>query len=207
MRPDDPRHGTNAGYINGCRQDCCRQAHANYRRGLRARRYLLRTDGLFVDPTPTRRRIQALQAIGWRYVDIDQQLGRHPTATGATWSHTIMRRKRIHISHAREMAAVYDALSMTLGPSDRTRRRALRSGWLPPLAWDDIDDLNEQGSLGPTWKPRSAVDEAVVDRILNGENVPSTKAEKCEVVRRWTGSLRELEALTGWRAERYKEAS
>jgi hypothetical protein len=26
--PGDPRHGTEAGYVIGCRQSCCRAAHA-----------------------------------------------------------------------------------------------------------------------------------------------------------------------------------
>jgi hypothetical protein len=38
MLPDDPRHGSHAGYIAGCRDDCCRRAkrRADKRRRLRA---------------------------------------------------------------------------------------------------------------------------------------------------------------------------
>lgn len=37
MSPDDPRHGTYAGFIQGCRNDCCREANRVYTRQRRAR--------------------------------------------------------------------------------------------------------------------------------------------------------------------------
>lgn len=171
MLPDDPRHGKNAGYLAGCRDTCCKTAHADYRRALRARQYLLKVDSLYLDVTGTRRRIQALQAIGWRYVDIDRHLGRTPRATGGTWSHSILGQKKVHVDHARALAAVYDTLSMTLGPSDRTRRRAQRSGYAVPLCWDDetIDDPKAVPLGSGQSKPNRA--EVVRDLIEMGEGI------------------------------------
>lgn len=37
--PDDPRHGTRAGYIAGCRDDCCREPHLRYQKLSTLRRH------------------------------------------------------------------------------------------------------------------------------------------------------------------------
>lgn len=118
---------------------------------------------------------------------------------------------------AADIAKVYDELSMTLGPSNITRLRAEAKGWPPPLAWDDdrIDDpaYNPMGLLtNGVHRPRrgsstrSAIDEAVVLRVLSGENLPTSKAERAEIMRRWIdngGSEAELCRRMGWRAGRY----
>jgi hypothetical protein len=39
MSPDDPRHGTRAGYIAGCRADCCRDPHLRYQKASNLRRH------------------------------------------------------------------------------------------------------------------------------------------------------------------------
>ena len=74
---------------------------------------------------------------------------------------------------------------------------------VPPLAWDDIDnDLQPQSGDGVD------LDEVVVDRILGGERLPATPAEKVEVVRRWLATgrrLADLERLTGWNGKREKD--
>lgn len=44
---------------------------------------------------------------------------------------------------AAAVAEAYDRLSMTAGSSARSRQRAERAGWPPPLAWLDIDDPDE----------------------------------------------------------------
>lgn len=210
MTPDDPRHGTNAGhrahYTAGT-EPCqpCRDAHAAYHRGLRARRYLLRTDRLYIDTTGTIRRLRALMALGWRYRDIDLALGHGATRTN--YAHNLTRQARVHRDTATKVAAVYDRLSMQLGPSSRTRALARRYGWVPPLAWDDetIDDpaATPRGSINQPSLP----DEVVILRILGGDNrVRATTAERREVCRRWAASgraLNELERLTGWKVGRY----
>lgn len=153
---DDPRHGTNAGYIAGCREECCRTAQAAYRRSLRASRYLRRADRLYVDSLGTVRRIRALQALGWRFVDIDRAAGRKPSKNNATMAHNLISQAKVHIDNARAIDAVYQRLSMTLGPSQILRSRAAKWGWSPPLAWDDIDDPYEIPESGTPRRVGSA---------------------------------------------------
>ena len=210
VNPQDPRHGTNAGYVAGCRDTCCRQAHATYRRSIWRNRYTRRVDRLYIDATGTQRRIRALQAIGWRYRDIDIALG-HPTPQGtsaSTWSHNIMRQQRIHVDNARAVAELYDRWSMTPGPSKRLRTRAAKWGWPTPFTYLNIDDPDEQPDTG-YHAGRSigeAPDPVVVDRILAGEVIPANAAERDEAMRRWRAagnSERSLCVRMGWRDGRY----
>ena len=117
--------------------------------------------------------------------------------------------------------AAYRRLCMTLPPEDtpgqrsgaqRTRNHARRNGFLPPLMWDDIDDPDERPTAVTELHPRSAafhtqpVDEIVVDRLMAGDAVPSTKAEREEAVRRWVaagGSERSLCQMHDWKPGRY----
>jgi hypothetical protein len=197
-------HGTNAGYLYGCRQECCRTAHATYRRSVWRKRYARGVDRLYIDATGTQRRIRALQRMGWRFIDIDRALGRNPKAQNATIVHNIGTQARVHIDTADAIATIYDRLSMTPGPSELLRKRAAAKGWPAPLSWDDdtIDDPNAEPNTGEAGD----IDPVVINRILAGENLPSTRAERTEVIRRWVADgrpTRELNARLGWKIERY----
>lgn len=128
-------HGTASDYTNrGCR---CPQALAARRRQRKTRP--LRIHYLNTDGTGTRRRLRALQAIGWPLQSIAEQLGY--TDQGAL-TPILYRQKQIEIGTAQRIATLYDRLSMTPGPSRRVTAIARRRGWPPPLAWDGdtIDD-------------------------------------------------------------------
>ena len=103
--------------------------------------------GTPVDARGVRRRIQALFAIGWggpvlaRELDIPLEEVRRMTSA-----------PRVTRARAERVEAVYERLSMTPAPESTpaeryARRRALaaaeRHGWVPPLAWDDIDRQDE----------------------------------------------------------------
>lgn len=94
----------------------------------------------FVLNTGARRRIEALLALGWRHEDITAAMGTRTTSA------LVLHQVGGWIAQATHDAVVaaYDALSMTPGPSERTRARSARLGYAPPLAWDDddIDDAN-----------------------------------------------------------------
>lgn len=46
---------------------------------------------------------------------------------------------------------------------------------------------------------RKVCDPATVERVLSGEwRIKTTRADRIEVMQRWTGSLTDLETLTGW---------
>lgn len=159
-------------------------------------------DHLLVPSLGSARRIRALMALGWRHEDISPMLGGRSSTHLSAWRH-----KTINAHDWRLVDAVYDALSGTTGPSGRSRKRATDQGYIPPLAWDDIDDPDETPK-GLRMDTKADIDPVVVDRILAGRVVPATRAEREEVVRRWAmdgRSLSELERITGWQPRRYME--
>ena len=93
------------------------------------------------------RRIHALQALGWTQRDLCARLG---------WQHRriamLLCHDRIACSVARQIADLYEELSGEPGPSEKTRRIAVSKGWMPPLAYDDIDDPDEIPSVGEVVK-------------------------------------------------------
>lgn len=99
--------------------------------------------GAIIDTAGTTRRLQGLVAIGWTQTELATRIG---------WSvsnlNTLARAGRpyVTVDTARMVAALYDELSMTPGPSGRARSVASRHGWLPPLAWDDeqLDDPSHE---------------------------------------------------------------
>lgn len=150
MTPDDPRHGTPRGYFahrkdgeTAC--DACRRAHAR-----RWQQYLAgkaRGEVLMVDATGTRRRVQALCAIGFSVMEQARQLG----VTEMT-VRNLMTKRTVQVATAARHKALYERLCESTpapgrGPT-RARSHAAKSGWPPPSAWFDIDDPNEQPDLG-----------------------------------------------------------
>lgn len=164
MRADDPRHGTIAGWSFHQRTGfpmcgSCRRAKMRYEKS----RLLGRP--LKVPTLGSQRRIQALRALGWSLAEIAREGGwvsGHAAFKYALTAETITR------TSADRIAAVYDRLSMTpaTGPcATRVRNHAARSGWPPPLAWDDPDDPDERPQ-GWQYRPSTRRDdlEGLVDR-------------------------------------------
>lgn len=198
MTPDDPRHGSVAGYVAGCRAKCCRQPAWYYEKRRRHDHASHRPRQ--IPSVGTVRRVQALVAIGWPTRELAERLGVHAKIIQRLIGQEIVLR-----TTAKKITALYDELSMTPGPSDISRRRAKARGWAPPLAWDDIDDPNEQPNEP---KPdREAVDEVLVQRALNGQKVKANRAERAEIIRRWTGSHKQLIETQRWNWRVFKEAS
>lgn len=155
------------------------------------------------------RRLQALATLGWSSSMLAREL---QVNAGAISTAQIKPRQFIRPAFADTVVRNYDRLTAT-PPSPEAAwvpalvtARARRYGWQGPDAWDDIDFDVEPDPL-----PADYIDEAVVVRILSGDPVPASNAERAEVIRRWptTGkSLNELEHLTGWNTRRYmREAS
>jgi DNA invertase Pin-like site-specific DNA recombinase len=85
----------------------------------------------------TQRRIQALHAIGHGPLSISE-------ATGIS-SYNIRaiaqgERGAITAATYKTVRAAYRKLAAIPGPSIRAREKAIRLGWSPPTAWDNIDD-------------------------------------------------------------------
>lgn len=219
MTPDDPRHGQNRGYVAGCRDSCCRQAHM-----VEMKRYRL-TGKRKVPAFGAQRRVQALVAIGWPTAQLCEHLGRD-----RNYLLKVFRVDQIQATTHRTVAALYEELSMTV-PADepgvtnsahkRARLWAQRNGWHKPLDWNDIDDPTEDPAATFAadlelkrwtnwWASRgfTDVDEVRVLRILSGDMTlarEATNAERREVVARWTGPLADLERRAGWKPERYAD--
>lgn len=142
MSPDDPRHGTIAGYIAHGRTrtptcDPCRRAKMRYEKAR------LVTGPRKVSALGTQRRLQALRALGWSLDDIAVACG----YTGGGAFRYLLKSDTVTRATAAKVAAVYEQLALTTPTSHRApfcRRHAARQGWPPPLAWDDIDNPDEQ---------------------------------------------------------------
>ena len=102
--------------------------------------------GARVDITGTTRRLRALVAIGYTQCDLAGRLG----ITSENSTDLFHAKGRVLAATALKVAALYDRLSMTAGPSQAARDRARRLRWHPPLAWDDdtIDDPNAKPERG-----------------------------------------------------------
>jgi hypothetical protein len=179
---DDPRHGTTRGYAAGCRRACCREARNTDERTRRKRRQVL---GIVrsVPASGTQRRIRALMAIGWTSADIATRAG---WGTPQAVTELLAVRRTVFVATAATIAAIYDDLCMTPGPSEKNRRDAQRKGWPPPLAWDDIDDPDE-APHGWRYQPSTRLD-TILDLIDQGVGISAVVAElgiSAKGVERW----------------------
>lgn len=90
-----------------------------------------------LDPTGTRRRVEALNYLGWTRRYLEQRMG-----MGVCALSKVIREGRVTPRTARLMSALYDELNGRQGPNKRAASVAKASGYHPPAAWDyvDIDD-------------------------------------------------------------------
>jgi len=138
-------------------------------------------DGRWVSAVGTRRRIQALGAMGWSQHWIADQLGVTVQAVG---SYRTPKRARVWVGTARTIRNLYEGRSMTTGPCVKAAQWAKSRGWAPPLAWDNIDDPNEQPKLGATVDLE--MDDVAIARATHGDRVHLTKPERTIAVARLT---------------------
>lgn len=121
-----------------------------------------------VDATGTRRRLQALVALGWSGSKLAYRLGMEPTNFSS-----LLQRDLVHADTARAVRDLYDRLWNITPPqaewrdkiaANRARGYAAERGWAPPMAWDDdtIDD--------PAAAPEGASVEAPGNRGLPGRD-------------------------------------
>lgn len=177
------KHGTRAAYVLGCRCDTAIHAHYRYEKQLRAEHK--RGQRRRVDVTGSRRRLQALCAIGYSQPDLADLLG---VTQQRVWQYLAGPRPTV----LRSTAEKIDALYVQLADRPSRNRRAVwaintarRNGWLPPLWWDDdtIDDPAVR-SGAQTSSDVCTVDPVVVERLLDGQPpLHVTRAERVEAVR------------------------
>jgi len=164
-----------------------------------------RAPGSRVAPTGTRRRVQALIALGWPLARLAEALGQSTSSLSRT-----MTAGSVTAATAAQVRHLYHRLTRLSPPqtspaqraaADAARAHARRNGWLPPLGWDNIDTDPDPGFAGErhTSDPQD-IDEIAVERAVAGDGIHLarlTPAEQTEVVRRLTAhgaSLRDIAA-------------
>lgn len=144
-------------------------------------------DGARISARGTIRRLQALVAVGWSQSKLGDRLG-----VSAVNMSAVMRREQVTARFHRQVAALYDELwdqqpaheaHHDLQAFNRARNHAVKHGWAPPLAWDDID----QDPAASTVDATDDVDELAIDLVLEGHDLDLTRLERQAVVRRLTG--------------------
>lgn len=149
----------------------------------------------------TRRRIFSLMASGYTLAWVADQIG-DGLPVGGRWR----TQKCVRISLARSVAELAASVP-DFGPSLMSANKVQKRGHLPLIAWEDPGTPSEP--LG--WEPMLEhvdVDPVVVERLLAGRRVPSTRAEKVEAMRRWIAAGNPERALCvahGWQQGRYLE--
>jgi WhiB family redox-sensing transcriptional regulator len=122
-----------------------------------------------VDRRPSIHRVQALYAIGHTQPDLAKRLGYGSQKIPFIHMHG---RTRIYQSTASRVAAVYEELRHTPGPSKDNMRRARHNRWWTPAQWDlvNIDDGDADPGAVITkqdhWTPRISTDSYTEDGKL-----------------------------------------
>lgn len=141
--------------------------------------------GAVTDPTGTRRRLQALVAMGWSVARIAAHSGVNRQRLDAA----LVGRRRILVRTAAAIARAYDDLWDAVPPKAtkgqriakaKAQSRAERNGWLSPMAWDDdtIDDPDAQPHTGTTRSLRALdLDEWLF--LVRGGVHPAEAASRC----------------------------
>lgn len=142
-------------------------------------------DGRYIDSTGTKRRVQALVAIGWSRARIGERIGISPTNMSA-----FLQADQCTVTKAKVVRALYNELwnkpqqgtdQRSRISANRARNYARSQGWVPPLAWDDgtIDD--------PAAKPAVFAETPLVhgeERISDIEFLIHTGAGQSEILSR-----------------------
>lgn len=109
----------------------------------------LLANGTQISVVGTQRRVKALARIGWSAQMLADRLPDCDRRRLATY--TSGQQHKVTVRRARQVATLFEELSVINGPGKKARRFAELKGWPPPLAWDEdtIDD--------PTARPQHDV--------------------------------------------------
>lgn len=181
---DAKRHGDESAYTWArCRCPDAREAWRLYTKRIREGRHAPR----WVDATGTARRIQALVVDGYDFTHLGEMAGR-----GRGWVRNLVfvRSPRVHVDTAATVKELFDRLANQPGPSKRARTLAARYGWVPALAWDDIDDPGEHPDCGEPAGAADDVDIVAVWQVLDGHAPISTLRTPAEQTALWLHWMR-----------------
>lgn len=136
---------------------------------------------LNVDATGTRRRLQALAAMGWPADDISVRSGISVRTIRSIYSGATTVRRSV----ADAATALYNQLGLTEGPGRLCKTRARNRGWVTALAWDDdtIDDPTKRPRIGNPARA-GACDHVAVLRAVTGDGDAAVReVDRREAVR------------------------
>lgn len=139
-------------------------------------------DSLAIVPaTGARRRVQALICNGWSQNKLADRLGLSQRQFGR-----VLRQDSIRATTHATICGLYEQLWNTLPPldtehdraaSERCRGYARALGWLPPLAWDDIDADEPAQDTAPVF-----LDEIAIELAVLGEKPALNRLERMSAV-------------------------
>lgn len=130
-------------------------------------------------PYRAERRLRALNRIGWSTRDLGERLGMPQENVS-----DLLAGKRQYVTRPTmaRIVSLYDELHMTPGPNRHSARIATANGYHPPLAWDDIDDPDEDPSANVD---PNLLDEVAIARAMTGDrSVALTRPEYLKAVTR-----------------------
>jgi transcriptional regulator with XRE-family HTH domain len=134
-----------------------------------------------VDAIGARRRVQALIVNGWSQTKLAERAGVSPRQFGR-----VLRQPTVRATTHGAIEALFDQLWNVAPPqatehdraaAERCRGYARALGWLPPLAWDDIDTDEAPAATETVY-----VDEIAVDLAVAGERPQLNRLERMSAV-------------------------
>lgn len=168
------------------------------------------TDGQ-IGATVARRKLEALAVMGWGLRELAVETGIGFSTLGMIRT----RNERLKVAAADAIDVAYDRLHMKRGPSAEAARMARDKKWPGPLAFDDIDDIDEQPKhnvkgTNDSFELRKRLDMAVVWRLVDEgirvRQLSSAEAAEAYRILRTTGlSPTEIEIKYRLRPARYKK--
>lgn len=147
--------------------------------------------GVRIDGTGSRRRIEALMALGWSVGRLasDHGIDRQVLDRALAWI-------PVTVATARAIRVMYEAIGETPAPEtnraertsvSRTRNRAHAAGWVPPGEWDEAD-LDDPYAEAPARQvaPKTALGRTPADldewcHLVRGGIHPEDAAGRCGV--------------------------
>ncbi|PPH51227.1 hypothetical protein [Rathayibacter sp. AY1E1] len=138
--------------------------------------------GAHISSRGVHRRVQALVSRGWSMSRLSRELGLSQQNFPR-----MMKSDLVTVQRHREVAAMYERLWDKVPSHDTTpmlisfrhaKNHAARNGWLPPLAWDDIDTDATPPTAGEAPEEAEEVDEIAVELAATGAPGDYTHAER-----------------------------
>lgn len=174
MKRNPRRHGTPSMYDAGCRKECCSIPKMRQQKERRLRQL---NGPLKVPAFGAVRRINSLRAGGWPLDKIGAELGVSVHAVDR------MRRRAdcgmYAATHAR-IDHLFETLGATPGPSESTRKLAMRQGHRPPMDWYGLDIDDPEQSPEKEHTPRG-MDLSEWEWLVKGGESIERATERCGV--------------------------